>query len=134
MVPLPQVAVRPLDEHLRAVPTGPGDLVFRAPLGGPVRLATWRRRIWAPAVREAGLEPLRTHDLRHTAVALWIAAQATPNEIAARAGHSSVSVVLDRYGHLFPGSEARVNDALDRMAEDACQTRVTQADRVIPLR
>ncbi|HEV3131893.1 MAG TPA: hypothetical protein VGY51_08025 [Acidimicrobiales bacterium] len=33
-----------------------------------------------------------------------------------RAGHSSVVTVLDRYGHLFPGSEDKVNDALDAMA------------------
>ena len=33
-----------------------------------------------------------------------------------RAGHSSVSVVLDRYGHLLPGTEERVTDALDEMA------------------
>ena len=40
----------------------------------------------------------------------------TPNEIAKRAGHSSVAVVLDRYGHLFPGSEDAVNDRLEEMA------------------
>jgi integrase len=34
---------------------------------------------------------LRIHDLRHTAVALWIAAGANPKEVAARAGHASVS-------------------------------------------
>jgi integrase len=44
-----------------------------------------------PLDRAAGLEGLRTHDLRHTAVALWIAAGANPKEVAARAGHTSVS-------------------------------------------
>lgn len=51
--------------------------------------------------RQAGLSPLRPHDLRHTAVSLWAPAGATPNEVAARAGHTSVAVVLDRYWHLF---------------------------------
>jgi integrase len=45
----------------------------------------------------AGLDGLRIHDLRHTAVALWIAAGANPKEVAARAGHASVSFTLDRY-------------------------------------
>jgi hypothetical protein len=63
--------------------------------------------------------PLRVHDLRHTAVSLWIAAGASPREIASRAGHTSVSIVLDRYGHLLPGSENRVNDELDRLAATA---------------
>ncbi len=55
-------------------------------------------------------------DLRHTAVALWIAAGASPKEIAVGAGHTSVATVLDRYGHLLPGHEDTVNDALDEMA------------------
>jgi hypothetical protein len=57
----------------------------------------------------------RIHDLRHTAVALWIAAGASPKEVAARAGHTSVSFVLDRYGHLFPESDAALRDRLDAL-------------------
>lgn len=114
-VPLPRVALDALDDHLRRLPGGMNDLVFRAPEGGPVRLASWRRRFWKPAVESAAVAPLRPHDLRHTAVALWIAAGATPKEIATRAGHTSVVTVLDRYGHLFPGSEDRVNAALDAL-------------------
>ena len=37
------------------------------------------------------MEGLHIHDLRHTAVALGIAAGAGPKEVAARAGHTSVS-------------------------------------------
>jgi len=70
-------------------------------------------------VRNAGLAHLRPHDLRHTAVALWMAAGANPKEVAARTGHTSVSFTLDRYGHLLPGSEQRLNDALDALAEGA---------------
>ena len=70
-------------------------------------------------MRDADLAPLRPHDLRHTAVALWIAAGASPNEIAARAGHASVVTVLDRYGHLLPEHQGRVTDLLDEMAKNA---------------
>jgi hypothetical protein len=48
-----------------------------------------------------------------------IAAGANPKEAATRAGHTSVSFTLDRYGHLFPGSEQRLNDALDLLADEA---------------
>lgn len=115
-VPMPRVVADGVAEHLAAVPGGPGDYLFRAPLGGPVRVASWRSRFWTPATRRAGVAPLRAHDLRHTAVALWIAAGASPKEIAVRAGHSSVVTVLDRYGHLLPGSEEKVTDALDVLA------------------
>jgi integrase len=96
-------------EELAALLAGPGDpeaLVFTAPQGGPLRLPAFRARVWRPAVVAAGLEGLRIHDLRHTAVALWIAAGAGPKEVSARAGHSSVSFTLDRYGHLDPEADA----------------------------
>ena len=118
-VPLPRAAADPLAEHLTAFARGPEDLVFTAPEGGPVSLNVWRRRFWVPALKAAGLGHLRPHDLRHTAVALWIAAGAHPKEVAVRAGHTSVSFTLDRYGHLFPGSEDILNDSLDALVQTA---------------
>jgi integrase len=76
--------------------------VFAGPHGGVLRVSLFRSRFWRPAAHAAGLDGLRIHDLRHTAVALWIAAGANPKEVAARAGHASVSFTLDRYGHLYP--------------------------------
>jgi integrase len=146
-VPLPRFVVDALTDHTAGLE--PTDLVFTAPAGGTIRASLFRRRVWAPACVSAGLgqmvkdnpeqkeskehyEGLRLHDLRHTAVALWIAAGASPKEIAARAGHTSVSVVLDRYGHLLPGSEDKVNAALDALAEQAArQTRDGGRLRVI---
>jgi len=118
-IPLPRVAADALRDHLEQRAAGPNDLVFPAPHGGLVSLNQWRTRFWRPAVTSAGLSPLRPHDLRHTAVALWIAAGANPLEVKTRAGVTSVAFILDRYGHLFPGSEERVNDALDALAASA---------------
>jgi integrase len=81
--------------------------------GGPLRIAGFRYRIWRPATTAADLQGLRIHDLRHTAVALWIAAGASPKEVAVRAGYSSVSFTLDRYGHLYPESDTALRDRLD---------------------
>jgi integrase len=122
-VPLPRVVIEALKVHLEAAQDS--EFLFSAPDGGPVRLASWRSRYFLPATRKAGVEPLRVHDLRHTAVALWIAAGATPREIANRAGHTSVSVVLDRYGHLLPGSGDQVDDELDRLAAAATNDGTT---------
>ncbi len=48
-------------------------------------------------------------------MAFWIAAGASAKEVCARAGHTSAVTVLDRYGHLLPGGEEKVTDALEIM-------------------
>ncbi len=127
-VSLPPGIVAELVLHLKQY-AGP-ELVFPAPEGGPLRLAAWRRRFWAPAVRSAGLQPLRPHDLRHTAVALWIDQGANPKHVAALAGHQSVSFTLDRYGHLFPSADEELMVRLDGALEvgrDLARTRALAA-------
>jgi Phage integrase family len=107
-----------LEHHLATFTPPGGDApVFAGASGGTLRAAAWRRRFWTPAIQAADLAPLRVHDLRHTAVALWIAAGANPKQIAAWAGHTSVAVVLDRYGHLFEGHESAALSRLDAFAE-----------------
>ena len=97
---------------------GPGDpdaFVVTVPQGGPLRVIAFRARVWRPATRKANLDRLRIHDLRHTAVALWIAAGAGPKEVATRAGHTSVSFTFDRYGHLYPEADTALRDRLDAL-------------------
>lgn len=60
-------------------------------------------------------ELVRVHDLPHTSVAVWIAAGANPKQIAARAGHTSVSVVLDRYRHLVPQHDDQLTAGLGEL-------------------
>jgi len=113
-VGLPRSVVAELAEHLGPV-GDPDAYVFTAEKGGVLRTSNFRVKVWLPAVRAAGLAPLRPHDLRHTAVALWIAAGANPKEVSVRAGHTSVAFTLDRYGHLFPGHDDELRDRLDAM-------------------
>ena len=101
---------------LGSQPFDPGELVFKSPDGLPIRATLFRRRFWAPAVKAAGLDPLRIHDLRHTAVSLWIAEGANPKHVAVMAGHTSVSVVLDRYGHLYPQGDDELIRRLEARA------------------
>jgi integrase len=117
-VGLPRFVTRELEAHL-ADPGDPRGHVFTAPNGGPLRVTAFRARAWRPATKAVGLDGLRIHDLRHTAVALWIAAGASPKEVAALAGHTSVSFTLDRYGHLYPDSYATLRDRLDALHSSA---------------
>jgi integrase len=67
------------------------------------------------AIATAGLPGLKFHELRHTFVALWVAAGANPKEVSIRAGHSSVAFTLDRYGHLYEDAEDEIPDRLDAL-------------------
>ncbi|HVM35414.1 MAG TPA: tyrosine-type recombinase/integrase, partial [Actinomycetota bacterium] len=65
---------------------------------------------------EAGIpRSVRIHDLRHTCASLLIAQGAHPKAIQHHLGHSSISVTLDRHGHLFPDQQDQVADALDEI-------------------
>jgi integrase len=97
--------------HLRA-PGRPTDPAFRSPAGGLLRVTGFRQRIWRPATLAAGLPGLRIHDLRHGGRAVD-RSRRLPKEVAVRAGHTSTSFLLDRYGHLFPEPDAALCDRLD---------------------
>jgi len=57
---------------------------------------------------------VRFHDLRHTCAALLMAEGAHPRAVMERLGHSSITVTLDRYGHLFPHLEESLTADLER--------------------
>ena len=111
-VSFPPFLAEELAAHLATYP-GQDNLVFTAPQGGQLRLALFRRRIWHPAVHDSIGEPMRPHDLRHTHVALLIAAGEDPYVISRRLGHASIRTTYDVYGHLFEGRDQEASAALE---------------------
>jgi integrase len=59
------------------------------------------------------LERITPHACRHTFASLMIAAGVNAKALATFMGHANISITLDRYGHLMPGSEAEAADLLD---------------------
>jgi len=94
-------------------------LVFPAPLGSIWQKDNFMSRIFRPAVRRAALDGLTFHDLRHTCASLMIAAGANPLEVAAQLGHKDARLVLQRYGHLYPGASAGAAKRLDAVTSGA---------------
>lgn len=74
----------------------------------------FRKRI-ADASKAAGIgpTPLTLHECRHTFASFAIAAGVNAKTLSTIIGHASVTTTLDRYGHLFPGSELEAADRLD---------------------
>jgi len=106
----------------------PQDLVFVAPEGGPLRASHFRKRIWAPAVKAAGLagEGLTFHHLRHSAVGFLIAINAPDRVMQRRMGHSSIRVTLDVYGSVLPQVEESVTEGLTDLFATARGAAVVQ--------
>jgi integrase len=73
------------------------------------------KRAW----QEAGLTKIGLHECRHTFAALLIAARVNPKALSTFMGHASISITLDRYGHLFPGSEDEAAELADAYIERA---------------
>ena len=106
---VPPFLMAMLAEHLAATGRpGPDDLVFTAPAGGPLRVANFRLRVWAPAVEAAGLGDLTFHGLRHAAASFMVGAGEHPRVIQHRLGHSTARLSLELYAHV---SEAADRDA-----------------------
>lgn len=90
----------------------PGDLVWTAPLGGPIQHRTFWSDIWFPAVEHLEPRP-RIHDLRHTHASWLLAAGVPIHVVQMRLGHESIKTTVDTYGHLLPDAQAAAAAALD---------------------
>lgn len=101
------VPARPARKVRRGLPSADGKPVYRTI---PAQEAI-------PGCLPAAKAGIRFHDLRHTCAALLIGAGAHPKAIQERLGHKSITMTLDRYGHLLPG----LGDAL-AVALDAAHT------------
>ncbi len=126
-VPLPDVVLDALAEHVREYPPGPDGLLFTGPNGAPLRRNRFGDSVWRPARERAGLPHVNFHDLRHTYASLLIRHGESVKVVQARLGHASASETLDTYSHLWPDSEDRT-----RLAVDTALGRLTQrhADKV----
>jgi integrase len=71
------------------------------------------------AWNKAGLHPLGLHDCRHTYAAFMIAAGVNTKALSTYMGHSTITITLDRYGHLLPGNEREAAGLLDAWLERA---------------
>ena len=73
----------------------------------------------------AGLTSITLHEARHTYASLLIAAGVSSKAVSTYMGHASITITLDRYGHLFPGNEAEAADLLDGYFARERQSRST---------
>jgi integrase len=69
--------------------------------------------------KNAKLQGVTPHDCRHKFATLMIASSVNAKALQTSMGHSSIIVTLDRYGHIFPGSEGEAAILLDACLAEA---------------
>ncbi|WP_007512263.1 site-specific integrase [Pseudofrankia saprophytica] len=122
-IPLDAGTVRALREHrthqnarrLEAGPSWPDTgLVFVDDTGtslNPDHVSDRFRALQA----EAGLPPIRLHDLRHAAATLALAAGADLKTVQELLGHSSITITADTYTHVLPELAREIAENVARL-------------------
>lgn len=124
-----------LRDHLLAwkLEQGGEGLVFGRTPDVPFDLSSTgnrAKRAWA----RAKVQPIGLHEARHSYASLMIAANVNAKALATFMGHSSITITLDRYGHLMPGNKAEAAALLDAYLERAnTQARLAQIDSHAPV-
>lgn len=118
------------DWKARTAHSAPSDLVFPGRYGGYQNHGSLVRKRFYPLfalMKELhGVDPsacpeppkrFNWHALRHFAVSCWIEASLSPKTVQTFAGHSSLEMTMDRYGHLFKSEDHRL--AMDAISTSA---------------
>jgi integrase len=90
-------------------------LVFGSEIGTLINPSNLRKRSFATLLKQAGLSPIRFHDLRHTCATLLFQRNVHPKFVQELLGHANIAITLDTYSHVISG----MGDQTVRAMEDA---------------
>ncbi len=83
--------------------------VFTTRTGGPIHPRN-DYRSFQLLLTKAGLRRERLHDLRHTAASLLLEQGVHPRVVMEILGHSQISLTMNTYSHVVPGSVRAATD------------------------
>ncbi|HET9779508.1 MAG TPA: site-specific integrase, partial [Propionibacteriaceae bacterium] len=116
-VPVARSVMRRLEQHLSEFVDSTADALCSplrrvAHFSAPGDALSCGRRCYVP-----GLDDITFHGLRHSFVAIMVAAGCNVREVSEWAGHNSVAFTLTRYGGLFEDSADAAVDRLDALLD-----------------
>ena len=83
--------------------------------GNPIDNKNFVNRVWAPLLRNLGLEIRRPYQMRHTAATLWLAAGENPEWIARQLGHANTEMLFKVYSRYVPNLTRQDGSAMERL-------------------
>jgi integrase len=125
-VPIPAILRDHLMEQRLRVERGGEQLFFGRTAADPFSPDQIQRRA-DKAWKAAGLERITYHECRHTYASLMIAAGVNAKALSTYMGHANISITMDRYGHLMPGSEDQAAGLLDTYLSTELESAAAQA-------
>jgi integrase len=124
ILPIPDLILNELREIVLS--SGNDEPVFKSRKGMHLRRGNFARNVFKPAIKRAGLESIRFHDLRHTAITLLVSSGADILAISRVAGHSKPSTTLNVYAHELDSSTETIRLTIDKMVdESSCDRNAT---------
>ena len=110
-VPLVPVVVPIVDRW--SAGKSPGEWLFAAPAGGPLRETNWQRRSAGVRQRRRLGGPSCAFTIcRHTPASVWLASGADPKVVQRVLGHATAAMTMDLYGHMI---DRNLCDAAQRL-------------------
>lgn len=89
-------------------------LIFTSSIGTPIHQRNILRD-FKTLLKQAGLPPIRFHDLRHTAASLMLNHGVSVIVVSRRLGHARTSITMDVYGHLIPSMQTEAAELIDAL-------------------
>ena len=89
------------------------DLVFCSEVGAPLHRSEMSRQ-FALLLKRSGVAHHRLYDCRHTAASLLLAQGVSPRVVMETLGHSSYSLTMDTYAHVYASALRDAAAAMDR--------------------
>lgn len=104
-----------------------GDYLFHDGEGKPIKDV---KRTFQTALRRAGIEDFRFHDLRHTSCSYLTMRGAPIQAVQDHAGHSSIKMTM-RYSHLSPQFRRESIQLLNGLCSDISKPSEANSERMV---
>jgi integrase len=89
------------------------ELCFTVFDGKPLRTGNFRRDVFDPTIKKAGVPRIRFHDMRHSCATLLLGAGVHPKVVSERLGHAGMGITLDTYSHVLPTMQREAANMLE---------------------
>jgi integrase len=112
---------RQLEERMRVADMWQeAGYVFTTPLGAPLGAplyASGARKAYYRLIKQAGLQRIRPHDLRHSAATLLLLRGVPVKVVSEMLGHASVAITMDLYAHVLPDMQRDAAAAMQQLLQ-----------------